>query len=95
LNEIGPDAPDHHAEVGRAAAEAGVQYLIGVGDANAGQIVTAAQAGGVQTAHVPDAATALALIRTQWQPGDVVLVKGSNDTGLQSLARSPTTRSGR
>jgi UDP-N-acetylmuramoyl-tripeptide--D-alanyl-D-alanine ligase len=94
MNEIGPNAPDHHAEVGRAAAAAGVQYLIGVGDANAGQIVIAARAGGVRTAHVPDAATALALIREQWQPGDVVLVKGSNDTGLQSLARSLTARSG-
>ena len=37
-------------------------------------------------ATVPDADAALALLRAELQPGDVVLVKASNAAGLGALA---------
>ena len=41
-----------------------------------------------EAALVDDAAAALALLRAELQPGDVVLVKASNAAGLGALADS-------
>ncbi|GLZ02360.1 UDP-N-acetylmuramoyl-tripeptide--D-alanyl-D-alanine ligase [Actinoplanes sp. NBRC 103695] len=87
MNELGADSPRHHTELGGTAADAGVRYLIGVGNADAGRIAAAASAGGVEVEHVPDAAAALALIHRRWAAGDVVLIKGSNSLGLQAVAK--------
>jgi UDP-N-acetylmuramyl pentapeptide synthase len=87
MSELGPDSPQHHTELGSAAADAGVRYLIGVGNADAGHIVSTAVARGVQAEHVPDAPAALELVRRRWAAGDVVLVKGAHALGLESLAQ--------
>jgi UDP-N-acetylmuramoyl-tripeptide--D-alanyl-D-alanine ligase len=87
MSELGPDSPQHHTELGSAAAAAGVRYLIGVGNADAGRIVSTAVARGVQAEHVPDAPAALELVRRRWAAGDVVLVKGAHALGLESLAQ--------
>jgi UDP-N-acetylmuramyl pentapeptide synthase len=87
MSELGPDSPQHHTELGSAAADAGVRYLTGVGNADAGRIVSTAVARGVDAEHVPDAPAALELVRRRWAAGDVVLVKGSHALGLQSLAQ--------
>ena len=87
MNELGPDSAELHTELGSTLAATGVQLLIGVGNADAGRIVAAARADGVEAVHVPDAAAALELIRRRWAPRDVVLVKGSNALGLQALAK--------
>jgi UDP-N-acetylmuramoyl-tripeptide--D-alanyl-D-alanine ligase len=41
---------------------------------------------GSEAAMVPDADAALALLRAELRPGDVVLVKASNSAGLGALA---------
>lgn len=41
---------------------------------------------GLETVNVADPAAALALLRAELQPGDVVLVKASNSVGLGTLA---------
>jgi UDP-N-acetylmuramoyl-tripeptide--D-alanyl-D-alanine ligase len=41
---------------------------------------------GSESVLVPDADTALALLRAELAPGDVVLVKASNSAGLGVLA---------
>jgi UDP-N-acetylmuramoyl-tripeptide--D-alanyl-D-alanine ligase len=87
MGELGPDSPEYHAELGRVAARAGVRYLIGVGNADAGRIVAAAATGGVEAEHVPGAAAALELVRRRRAAGDVVLIKGTSLLGLQSLAK--------
>jgi UDP-N-acetylmuramoyl-tripeptide--D-alanyl-D-alanine ligase len=102
MSELGADSPQHHTELGSAAADAGVRYLIGLGSAaadagvryligvgnvGAGRIVSTAVARGDEAEHVPDAPAALELVRRRWAAGDVVLVKGSNTLGLQSLAQ--------
>ena len=87
VSELGPGSPQHHAELGSAAAAAGVRYLSGVGNADAGRIASTTVARGVQDEHVPDAPAALELVRRRRAAGDVVLVKGSSALGLQSPAQ--------
>ena len=41
---------------------------------------------GSETVQVPDRDAALALLRAELRPGDVVLVKASNSAGLGALA---------
>ena len=48
---------------------------------------------GDEVAIVPDADAALAVLRAELQPGDVVLVKASNAAGLGALADSLTADS--
>ncbi len=43
---------------------------------------------GTEAVSVPDADAALALLRAELQPGDVVLVKASNAAGLGVLAEA-------
>jgi len=43
---------------------------------------------GSEAILVPDADTALALLRSELEPGDVVLVKASNAAGLGALAET-------
>ncbi|GLZ00491.1 UDP-N-acetylmuramoyl-tripeptide--D-alanyl-D-alanine ligase [Actinoplanes sp. NBRC 103695] len=95
MNELGPESAGHHTAVGNAAVDAGVRYLIGVGNDDAGRIVAAAREAGVEAEHVPDAATALALLHPRLAPGDVVLMKGSNAVGLQAAADRLIEQGGR
>jgi UDP-N-acetylmuramoyl-tripeptide--D-alanyl-D-alanine ligase len=75
MAELGPGAPDYHREVGRLAAELGVE-VIGVGP-------LARDYGGRSVANADDAAAAVAEVL---RPGDVVLVKGSRSVGLEAVA---------
>ena len=43
---------------------------------------------GAEAARVDDADAALALLRAELRPGDVVLVKASNSAGLATLAKA-------
>jgi len=79
LAELGLQERAGHEEVGRLAAELGVDHVIVVGAA-AGPIRdgTAAVSGwGGESVQVTDQDEAVALLRKQLRPGDVVLVKGS------------------
>jgi UDP-N-acetylmuramoyl-tripeptide--D-alanyl-D-alanine ligase len=102
MAEPGPGSARHHIEVCRLAETVRVRYLIEIGNADAGRLVSAAT-GGVEAEHVPNVAAALHLIRRRWAPDDVVLLNGSHDGGLQAVAgqlveggapgRAPATRS--
>ncbi len=50
---------------------------------------------GSESTPVPDADAALALLRAELQPGDVVLVKASNSAGLGALADALLTEGAR
>ena len=80
--ELGEHGPALHAACGKAAAEAGLDIVVGVGG-NAQHLATAACAGGVASVFLPDAEAAGRWLLQNVQRGDVVLVKGSRGVHLE------------
>ena len=80
MAELGPEAPRFHRDVGEAAREAGVDVLVGVGSALAREYRADTGA--------PDVPSAIELVRSMLEPGDVVLVKASRAAGLERLAEA-------
>jgi UDP-N-acetylmuramoyl-tripeptide--D-alanyl-D-alanine ligase len=94
MAELGDDAISEHDRIGRLAVRLDVSRLIVVGT---GRSMSAMHHGAVmegswggEAAIVADADAALALLRAELRPGDVVLVKASNAAGLGALADSLT-----
>lgn len=90
MAELGDDAITEHDHIGRLAVRLDVSRLIVVGT---GRSMSAMHHGavmegswGAEATMVDDADAALALLRAELQPGDVVLVKASNSAGLGALA---------
>jgi UDP-N-acetylmuramoyl-tripeptide--D-alanyl-D-alanine ligase len=79
LAELGEKERDGHEEVGRLAAELGVDLVVVVSDAAAGihEGATSVVHWGGDSVLVTDQAAALGWLREQLRAGDVVLVKGS------------------
>jgi UDP-N-acetylmuramoyl-tripeptide--D-alanyl-D-alanine ligase len=101
MAELGDDAISEHDRIGRLAVRLDVSRLIVVGT---GRSMSAMHQGAVMegargseenpdAAIVADADAALAVLRAELQPGDVVLVKASNAAGLGVLADSLTAES--
>ena len=90
MAELGDDAPLAHERVGRLAGELGVARVLAVGEA-ARPIAEAAalEGSGVgESSWVPDVDTAVARLRAELHPGDVVLVKASRAASLERVARA-------
>jgi UDP-N-acetylmuramoyl-tripeptide--D-alanyl-D-alanine ligase len=98
MAELGEDAVTEHDRIGRLAVRLDVSRLVVVGT---GRSMSAMHHGAVMegswgtgtgsegdrgAVSVPDGDAALALLRAEVQPGDVVLVKASNAAGLGALA---------
>lgn len=90
MAELGVDAVAEHDRIGRLAVRLDVSRLVVVGS---GRSMSAMHHGavmegswGTEAVIVPDADAALALLRSEVRPGDVVLVKASNAAGLGALA---------
>jgi UDP-N-acetylmuramoyl-tripeptide--D-alanyl-D-alanine ligase len=79
MAELGPDGPTHHRDVGAHAREAGVDLLIGVGEA-------ARDYGPDQM--VADPSEAAELLAPLLDAGDTVLIKGSRSAGLELVAET-------
>ncbi|MEU5564560.1 UDP-N-acetylmuramoyl-tripeptide--D-alanyl-D-alanine ligase [Micromonospora musae] len=79
MAELGPYEYDGHAEVGRLAAELGVDRLLVVGESAAPihEGATAVSNWGGESVLLTDQAAAVEVLREELRPGDVVLVKGS------------------
>ena len=82
--ELGADERRFHADVGRAAAERGVDVLIAVGSRSAAM----ADAFDGEVHLVADAAEAAAVAADLLAPGDAVLVKASRGVGLEAVAET-------
>ncbi len=80
--ELGERSAAYHADCGKAAAEAGLDIVVGVGG-NAELLATAACAGGIASVFLPDAEAAGNWLRGNLRAGDVVLVKGSRGVRLE------------
>jgi UDP-N-acetylmuramoyl-tripeptide--D-alanyl-D-alanine ligase len=92
MAELGEDAISEHDGIGRLAVRLDVSRLIVVGT---GRSMRAMHHGAVmegswgsEATLVEDADAALALLRAEVAPGDVVLVKASNAAGLGALAEA-------
>jgi UDP-N-acetylmuramoyl-tripeptide--D-alanyl-D-alanine ligase len=90
MAELGDDAISEHDNIGRLAVRLDVSRLIVIGT---GRAMSAMHHGAVmegswgsEATMVADADAALAVLRSELQAGDVVLVKGSNAAGLGALA---------
>jgi UDP-N-acetylmuramoyl-tripeptide--D-alanyl-D-alanine ligase len=86
MNELGPETEKAHREVGRYAAEAGVDMLIGVGEKTLPMIDAARENGMLLASWYRNNDELLADSDRMFLPGDTVLIKGSNATGLEAVA---------
>jgi UDP-N-acetylmuramoyl-tripeptide--D-alanyl-D-alanine ligase len=82
MAELGEDGPAYHRELGRLAAEAGVETVLAVGPLAQSYLEGAE---GVWVASVEEA---LLLLDELVRPGDCVLVKGSRAVGLEAVAEA-------
>lgn len=86
--ELGPDSDAMHAGLAGSVEAAGVDLVIAVGR-GARPLVDALD-GRVETVWAPDADRAGALLMEKAGDGDVVLIKGSNASGVHKVAASLT-----
>ncbi|MCV7346331.1 UDP-N-acetylmuramoyl-tripeptide--D-alanyl-D-alanine ligase [Mycolicibacterium rhodesiae] len=92
MAELGDESITEHDRVGRLAVRLDISRLVVVGT---GRPMSAMHHGAVmegswgsESTMVADADAALALLRAELRPGDVVLVKASNSAGLGALAEA-------
>lgn len=89
--ELGPDSAARHREVGRHAAEVGVDVVLVVGDTAAPigegvhDVPTAAGQDGPVVISVHDSEEARSVLEDQLVDQDVVLFKSSRDSGMRVL----------
>jgi UDP-N-acetylmuramoyl-tripeptide--D-alanyl-D-alanine ligase len=94
MAELGEDAITEHDRIGRLAVRLDVSRLVVVGSGRSmsamhhGAVMEGSWGAGADrgAVSVPDGDAALALLRDELLPGDVVLVKASNAAGLGALA---------
>ena len=86
--ELGDTALAEHDAIGRLAVRLDVSRLVAVGEGARAISTGASHEGswGEESAWVPDVDAALALLRAELEPGDVVLVKASRSIGLDVIA---------
>jgi len=87
--ELGALTEASHARIGAAAAEAGLDLLMGVGAASAG-LCAAARAAGMpddRVFHAHDAAEAGRFLQERIHPGDALLIKGSRGMRMERVVK--------
>ena len=88
MAELGAHSESAHAEVGRRAAELGVEQLIAVGKM-AGTMAQAARGAGLsRVIELADAEAAATAIKSFLKPGDTVLLKASRSSRLERIAQA-------
>jgi UDP-N-acetylmuramoyl-tripeptide--D-alanyl-D-alanine ligase len=88
MAELGEEAAEQHAELGRLAARLSLDRLVAVGDdaRPIEQAATLESSWDGAAIWIPDVDGAVALLRTELRPGDVVLVKASRAASLERVA---------
>ena len=88
MAELGPHSAEAHAEVGRRAAETGVDQLFAVGKM-AGVMGAAARAAGLMhVTELGEAETGATAVKHFVRPGDVVLIKASRAARLERVGEA-------
>jgi UDP-N-acetylmuramoyl-tripeptide--D-alanyl-D-alanine ligase len=80
--ELGPEAAALHVACGKAAAQAGIDIVVGV-RGNAWHIVDGAQQGGAEALFLETSEAAGEWLRANLEPEDAVLLKGSRGVRLE------------
>jgi UDP-N-acetylmuramoyl-tripeptide--D-alanyl-D-alanine ligase len=96
MAELGPVTDREHDRAGELVARLGIERLVTVGH-RARRIAEGATREGMEPGRVAACETweeALAAVRAEARPGDVVLVKGSRVAGLERLAEALRTEEG-
>lgn len=90
MAELGDDAVREHDEIGRLVVRLDISKLVAIGDPARAMHQGAHLEGswGEESVLVPDADAAIALLRAELRPGDVVLVKASNAYRLWRVAEA-------
>ncbi|WP_037577319.1 UDP-N-acetylmuramoyl-tripeptide--D-alanyl-D-alanine ligase [Phaeacidiphilus oryzae] len=91
MAELGESSLTEHDAIGRLAVRLDVTRLVAVGGNEAAWLELGARnegSWGEESVHVSDADAAIALLREQVEPGDVVLVKASRSKGLERVAEA-------
>lgn len=88
MREIGDTSVEEHDAIGRLAVRLDISRLVAVGEGARAIHLGASHEGswGDESAWVPDPQAAIALLRDEVRPGDVVLVKASRSIGLEVVA---------
>lgn len=82
--DLGAESAHEHSEVGRLASELGIAEVVVVGEETR-PVLDAVVARGGSATYVDGPDEARQLLGSLLQPGDIVLVKASNGTGLYRL----------
>ncbi len=90
MRELGESSRDEHDAVGRLAVRLDISRLLVVGEAARPMHLGAYLEGswGEESAFVPDSDAALAWLRENLAPGDVVLFKASRAAALETVAEA-------
>jgi len=90
MRELGDASVDEHDAIGRLAVRLDISRLVCVGEGTRVMHLGASNEGswGEESIHVPDIDAAIALLREQVRPDDVVLVKASRSIGLERVAEA-------
>ncbi len=88
MRELGQAAATEHDAIGRLCVRLNINRLVAVGEGARAIHMGAAHEGswGEESAYVPDVDAAIALLRAEVRPGDIVLVKASRAVGLERVA---------
>ncbi|MBM3669320.1 MAG: UDP-N-acetylmuramoyl-tripeptide--D-alanyl-D-alanine ligase [Actinobacteria bacterium] len=84
MRELGEFSEALHADVGRHAAESGLDHLVCIGEGTR-PMHEAASDRGVESLWLPSTEEAIPVLRARLTPGDVVLVKASRSVGLDRI----------
>ena len=84
MKELGPDSEASHEEVGRYAAEVGIDRVLVVGAAAA----VIAEGAGARAVRIEDNEAAIEWLRGELTSGDAVLVKASHGARLYDVAEA-------
>jgi UDP-N-acetylmuramoyl-tripeptide--D-alanyl-D-alanine ligase len=89
MGELGRDSDALHAGLADPVIAAGVDFALLVGSGI--EPLAKSLEGRVNFAHVADAATAQVMLSKMIQPGDAILIKGSNAIGLSQIVVALTS----
>ncbi|MBO4848034.1 MAG: UDP-N-acetylmuramoyl-tripeptide--D-alanyl-D-alanine ligase [Clostridia bacterium] len=82
--ELGERSDELHEQVGRTAAETGLDMLVTVG-ANSRLMASAAASHGLENAHYCTREEAAKILKAELKPGDTLLVKASRGMALEKI----------